>query len=156
MTQQVNGIRPADYARIIAHADRSPNGCLISRYSLGSHGYPQAWDGRTVVLAHRLVWTYQNGRIDDGLTVDHTCKTRTCLEITHLRLIPNLENARRTSGRDWELGKCVRGHDDATNWRAKGPTRAKGYCAECRRLIALRKRRRVVLDRALTSPRKDA
>lgn len=151
-----NGIRDVDYERITAHTDRSSNGCLISRYSLGSHGYPQAWDGKTVVLAHRVVWIHENGPIDEGMTVDHTCKTRRCLELTHLRLIPNLENARRTSGRDWELGKCVRGHDDATHWRAKSPTRVKGYCAECRRLIARKKRRTMRINPANLRTAKEA
>lgn len=126
----------AAYERIIAWADRDPEtGCLVSRYSVGSHGYAQAWDGVTVVLAHRIVWEFNNGPIPPGMTVDHggACFNRRCEEIAHMRLLPNLENARRTNGRDWPLGTCINGHGPEF-WKPKGPERMKGYCSECRRI----------------------
>ena len=112
------------------------DGCLNCTYSLGSHGYPQAWDGETVVLAHRIVWEHHHGPVPEGMTVDHrqdVCGNKRCVEIEHLRLLTNLDNARRNAtGRDWPLdGRCVRGHD-AKWWKPKGPTRQKGYCHGCR------------------------
>ena len=126
---------PAAYRRIIDRTAQAAGGCLICTYSTGSHGYAQAWDGQTVVLAHRIVWEYHHGPIAPGMTVDHAvCRNRRCVNVQHLRLIPNLDNARRNApGRDWPIGKreCIRGHD-ASWWRAKGPTRAKGNCHACR------------------------
>jgi hypothetical protein len=59
------------YERIIAYADRDEaTGCLISRYSVGSHGYAQAWTG-FVTLAHLAVWHYVHGPVPEGMTVDH-------------------------------------------------------------------------------------
>jgi hypothetical protein len=108
--------RIADRARSRSILDPD-SGCLISTYSVGSHGYSQiGWhtDGvRIVTLTHRVVWASQRGPIPDGMTVDHMCKTRKCVNIDHLRLLSNFENARRTSGRDWELGKCVNGHSNS-------------------------------------------
>lgn len=124
----------AAYQRIVHWADRVDD-CLVSRYSVGSHGYAQAWDGNTVVLAHRVVWERENGPIPSGWTVDHEeCRNRKCVEITHLRLITNLDNARRNkAGRDWPIGsgECIRGHSESF-WRPKGPVRKKGYCSACR------------------------
>lgn len=122
------------YRRVIASADRDlETGCLISRYSTGSHNYAQAWDGETVVLAHRIVWEHERGPIPEGMTVDHICHNRKCVDIVHLRMLSNLDNSRRNRTRDdWPLGQCVNGHDDATYWRPKGPTRVKGYCHACR------------------------
>jgi hypothetical protein len=119
------------YQRVIQHADRDETtGCLISRYSVGSHGYAQAFDGK-VTLAHLVVWRYVNGPVEDGMTVDHqVCHNRRCVEITHLRLLPNLENARRTDGRDWPLGLCAQGHDESW-WMPKTATNKKGYCYAC-------------------------
>ncbi|WP_312802214.1 HNH endonuclease signature motif containing protein [Corynebacterium variabile] len=94
------------------------NGCWISTYSVASHGYAQiGWqDGeyRQVVVAHRASWVYANdGQIPDGMTIDHTCKVKRCVNPAHLRLLPNFENARRTSGRDWPLGQCIHGHPNS-------------------------------------------
>lgn len=125
----------AAYQRIIHWCDRAEDGCLVSRYSTGSHGYAQAWDGATVVLAHRIVWEWHHGPIPKGMTVDHKeCRHRKCIEILHLRLITNLENARRNRRRDgtWPVdGRCLRGHD-ASEWRPKSDTRKKGYCRLCK------------------------
>lgn len=101
-------------------------GCRISTYSTASHGYAQiGWkDGsyRQVVTAHRAAWVYHNGeQIPDGMTVDHTCKERRCVNPKHLRTLTNFENARRTSGRDWPLGECAHGHsnDHLRKWGGK-------------------------------------
>ena len=94
------------------------NGCWISTYSVASHGYAQiGWqDGghRQVVVAHRASWVYANdGQIPEGMTIDHTCKVKRCVNPAHLRLLTNFENARRTSGRDWPTGQCAHGHSNS-------------------------------------------
>lgn len=93
------------------------NGCKISGYSAGGHGYAQVgWSESNktyTVLCHRLAWYIVNGAIPEDMTIDHICKTRKCINIDHLRLLSNFENARRTSGKDWELGFCVKGHPNS-------------------------------------------
>lgn len=121
--------------RVISKVAMGRRGCHISTYSVASHGYAQVgWhEGgqRYVTLCHRVIWNWFRGPIPEGMTVDHTCKNRRCVRLMHLRLISNLENARRTSGRDWVLGECVNGHLDSLYWRPSGPSRKKGYCAAC-------------------------
>ena len=99
-------------------------GCHISTYSVASHGYAQiGWadgDYRQVVTAHRAAWVHVNGQIPEGMTVDHLCKGRRCVNVDHLRLLSNYENARRTSGRDWPLGECVNGHSNDHLFLADG------------------------------------
>ena len=127
----------AAYERIMARTSRQPDGCLECSYSLGSHGYVQAWDGVTVVLAHRIVWEHVNGPIPAGMTVDHErCRNRRCVEITHLRLLTNFDNARRNHpDHSWPVnGKCLHGHEHAVHWAPKSEKRKKGYCRECRRV----------------------
>jgi len=111
-----------------------PKGCHISTYSVASHGYAQVGWGeageRFLVLVHQAIWLIEHGPIPDGMTVDHECKNRRCMRLSHLRLITNLENARRTHGRDWPLGECAQGHLDADHWvPARG--RTKGHCGLC-------------------------
>lgn len=108
------------------------NGCWISTYSTGSHGYAQiGWneDGRIrATTAHRAAWVYSAGQqIPAGITIDHLCKTPRCVNPSHLRLLSNHENARRTSGRDWPLGYCAHGHpNDRLTTRG-----SKLVCSEC-------------------------
>lgn len=93
------------------------NGCWISTYSTASHGYSQiGWqDGgkRWMVLGHRAAWVHVNGQVPLGLTIDHLCKQRRCVNPDHMRLLPNYENARRTKGRDWPIGYCINGHESS-------------------------------------------
>jgi hypothetical protein len=132
------------YKRIMETATPSESGCLVSTYSTGSHGYTQAWDGQTVVLAHRVVWEHHNGPIEDGWTVDHTCHNKRCVNVEHLRYLTSLDNARRNkAGRDWPLGQCVNGHPDSIYWRPKSETRTKGYCHACRMDLQRRRRKGV-------------
>ena len=115
----------------------APTGCHISDYSCGSHGYAQiGWSARREgghktrgTLAHRAAWTAVYGQIPEGQTIDHLCKNRRCVNIEHLRLLPNFENARRTSGRDWPLGYCRNGHrnDDHLHQQKGG----KWVCKPC-------------------------
>jgi len=108
--------------RAVTNVDKQDDGCWISRYSTSTHGYAQiGWNtderlanGRKkiqMVLAHRAAWVSENGQVPLGMTLDHTCKTKRCVNPAHLRLLPNYENARRTSGRDWPMGFCANGHD---------------------------------------------
>jgi hypothetical protein len=86
-------------------------GCWISTYSTANHGYAQVgWtvDKRPfVVLAHRAAWEYANGPIPDGMTVDHLCFERRCVNPVHMRLITRAANGAR-HGRRWPrvLGEC--------------------------------------------------
>lgn len=106
-------------SRLMQKTHRDSKGCLVSDYSAGGNGYAQiGWvdeTGRYMVLAHRAAWEHYYGPIPDGMTVDHTCphgRNTKCIERTHLRLLTNFENARRTDGRDWPLGQCANGHDN--------------------------------------------
>lgn len=63
------------------------------------------------------------------MTIDHTCKNRRCVNVAHLRMLSNYENARRTGGRDWPLGQCVNGHDNSLLEWFNG----RAHCGPCHR-----------------------
>ena len=101
--------------------------CFISNYSVASHGYAQiGWSENNktnMTLAHRAAWVFHNGQIPDGMTIDHVCKNKRCVNINHLRILSNFDNARRTNGADWELGKCKNGHPDTELMRVTRKTK---------------------------------
>lgn len=116
-----------------AHSKWAPrDDCRISTYSVGSHGYAQlGWtqDGKTyMTTAHRAAWVMVNGQVPDGLTIDHLCKERRCVNVKHMRLLSNYENARRTRGRDWPLGFCVNGHPNSESYVRPSGRRICGPC----------------------------
>lgn len=116
--------------------------CWVSNYSIGSHGYAQiGWQENRkthTVLAHRASWELTMGPVPLGHTLDHLCKTKRCVNPSHLRILPNFENARRTSGRDWEVGKCLNGH---SNEFLVSDCRGKKFCIVCETTIWPSKRR---------------
>lgn len=120
-------------ARAAVRFEADGSGCWISTYSVASHGYAQiGWTDpgyRQVVTAHRAAWVYHHGQqIPEGMTIDHTCKERRCVNPSHLRMLSNFENARRTAGRDWPLGECVNGH---SNDYLVQDYRGRWQCREC-------------------------
>jgi hypothetical protein len=57
-----------------------PNtGCWLWMLSLGSHNYPQGFNGTKVGLAHRFSYEAFVGAIPETYEVDHKCKNRSCV-----------------------------------------------------------------------------
>jgi hypothetical protein len=103
--------------RVLAKVEPGENGCVLSTYSVASHGYAQVgWQdsGGTMrgTTAHRAAWTAVHGPIPDDMTVHHQCHNRRCVNVEHMELLSNENNARRNrDGLDWERdGRCAQGH----------------------------------------------
>lgn len=64
----------------------------------GRTGYGQFYcDGRTM-LAHRVSYEMANGSIPRGLSLDHTCRNRACVNPEHLRTVTHKENMENQAG----------------------------------------------------------
>ena len=133
-------------ARAATRFSVDEHGCWISDYSVASHGYAQiGWqDGgyRHVVTAHRAAWVHLHGQIPDGMTIDHICRVRRCINPKHLRLMSNLENARGGGGHHTSTpvptgGLCRRGHAELLY------SNGEKHCRECAQEWARRKYNRV-------------
>lgn len=64
--------------------------------------------------AHRRSFVENVGPVPDGLTIDHLCKNRKCVNPTHMEPVTLGQNTRRRFpsyvGND-DMSKCIRGHD---------------------------------------------
>ena len=137
--------------RAATRVEKDENGCWISTYSVASHGYAQVgWthgDHRHMVTAHRASWVHFNGPIPDGMTVDHLCRVRRCVNPDHLRLLDNLTNA-RSNGQNRRRApapageQCIRGHE--VYQYASGAK----HCKECANEWSARKVARQQLRRS--------
>lgn len=110
--------------------------CVIWKGAVNSKGYPCfAVDGKSQ-LAHRLAWVDARGAIPEGLTVDHTCRVRNCVNVEHLELVTNAENTRRRFGAHGGLnvgGACLNGHSIRDEHDVYTNKNGRRECHECRR-----------------------
>lgn len=89
--------------------------------------------GGKTVLAHRFAYGALVGAIPQGLTLDHLCRVRRCVNPDHLEPVSAIENANR--GKPQRQYICRRGH-----LRTPENLNNDGSCVECKR-INDRKRR---------------
>lgn len=77
-------------AKVIPDGD-----CWRWAASLNAFGYGRfGVDGKNV-LAHRWAYEYYVAEIPPGLTLDHLCRNRWCVNPYHLEPVPQSVNARR-------------------------------------------------------------
>lgn len=119
-----------------------PAGCWLWTSALGTGGYPILWVGAgRSVRAHRFAYELLVGPVPSGLTLDHTCRTRRCVNPAHLEPCTAGENAARSPLAPYNVKArathCKRGHAfDERNTAIHNGRR------ECRACINLRARER--------------
>lgn len=58
-------------------------------------GYGRISVDGVVKRVHRVAWEMAFGEILEGMTIDHLCHVKACVNIDHLELVSREENARR-------------------------------------------------------------
>lgn len=83
---------------------------------LGYHnreGYAVLGVGNRPGLVHRIAYELIVGKIPDGLTIDHLCRNRGCVNPRHMEPVPNAVNVLRGQGvtaKNARKSHCPRGH----------------------------------------------
>jgi hypothetical protein len=116
-----------------------PNsGCWLWLGSGDRVRYGEACIKQMKVSAHRLAYAVYVGPIPLGLTLDHLCKVRCCVNPAHLEPVTRGENSLRGDGpaaRNLAKVLCMRGH---SAWRRLANGRRD--CETCRQEYRLRVR----------------
>lgn len=60
-------------------------------------GYARVWVRGHLLMAHRVYYQQEKGKIPDGLEIDHRCRNRRCVNPDHLEAVTQLENTRRAT-----------------------------------------------------------
>lgn len=113
--------------------------CWVWRGPLDPYGYGRAKRARTDKYrrAHRLIYELLVGAIPDGLTVDHLCRVRACVNPDHMELVTHVENNRRgfsVSAQAARQARCLRGHEftPENTYRPRGAPGTR-VCRACQR-----------------------
>lgn len=80
------------------------NGCWLWKRGKSKAGYGQLGQGGKVVYAHRYFYEKQKGPLTPGMTLDHLCRVRACVNPDHLEEVTRGENVRR--GYRWPKNKA--------------------------------------------------
>lgn len=90
------------------------SGCWQFTGTLHPSGYARfAYRSRTMA-GHRLAYEAFVGPIPDGLTIDHLCRNKACLNPGHLEAVTMRENVMRSTGiapTNAAKTHCKRGHE---------------------------------------------
>lgn len=118
---RIRSLSPQDALSVIRRLPRFARldaaGCLVWSGCLDHSGYGKMTTGKIRTGAHRLAWLAIKGDIPGDLVVDHLCRNRACVNVTHMELVTNAENAlrgdhSRKRGRSGPAARCVHGRSD--------------------------------------------
>lgn len=98
---------------IQARISISPSGCWEWKLHKDTNGYAAGWIGRRRRM-HRISYQAYRGAVPVGLTLDHLCRNKTCINPDHLEPVTIGENALRGVGPtavNKRKTHCIRGHE---------------------------------------------
>lgn len=100
--------QPKDVARFWGHVDKSGD-CWMWARARTTDGYAFFKLGRKMIYGHRFAWELTNGPIPEGLRVDHICRSRSCVNPSHMRLATGKQNSEHQAVESTRARSGVRG-----------------------------------------------
>ena len=109
----VHAVRPnqkTPWERFWVKVDASGD-CWEWTASTRGAGYGQfGWAPDRIIDAHRVVWELLVGPIPEGLTIDHLCRNKICVNPDHLEVVTYQENINRSPVSPSRRRYCPQGH----------------------------------------------
>lgn len=107
-----SGYKPNPPEAIWEKYEIAPGGCWIWTMSTDRSGYSQTQVYGKPLAAHVVSYLLTYGDIPEGMTVNHKCAVRNCINPDHLELLTAGDNTREAASRRAVTIACIRGHYD--------------------------------------------
>lgn len=130
------GIKESAESRFWQHVEKTDT-CWLWTASLRGKGYGQFWDGKTQVQAHLFAYRMLRGGIPQGLTIDHLCKVKRCVNPDHLEPVTmhvNILRGDNLAAQNARKTHCIHGHIFSGDNLRMEKSRYKRVCRTCARL----------------------
>lgn len=132
------GKKPSVWERFWRCVDIEPGGCWIWKAGKSRRGYGKFWHNDYTWLVYK--WAFENlvGPVPKGLTLDHLCRNRLCVNPAHLEPVSAVENVMRGTGITAVNAKkthCSKGHP-FSGYNVAFNKDGSRRCRECARLHA--------------------
>lgn len=116
----------------------TPSGCWNWLGTKNESGYGGLWNPFTKKCqkAHRVTYEFVKGPIATGLTIDHLCRNKSCVNPEHLEAVTLKENIRRSGSLTAvhsQKTHCIHGHPFSGSNLKFGKTDGKRICITCER-----------------------
>jgi hypothetical protein len=115
-----------------------PNsGCILFAGYRNAGGYGKILVNRRAESAHRVAYGLYVGEIPDGYDIDHLCRNRACVNVSHMQAVPRQINALRGVGFcavNARKTECSRGHPfdaENTGWKRTATHLPSRICLTC-------------------------
>ncbi len=109
--------------------------CWLWTGTVINGGYGQFSIRARGLMAHRVAYTLRNGGIPDGLTLDHLCRVRLCVNPSHLEPVTQQVNTLRGDGfaaQNAVKTHCKQGHEFTESNTYSAPS-GRRVCRSCGR-----------------------
>ena len=115
-------------------ASRGIDECWPWVASCVQDGYGQFWLNGTQAKSHRVAYELIVGQIPAGLTIDHLCRNRSCVNPFHMEAVTHRENIMRGTGlapANAAKAECPRCGSGFKQYWHKTSSSWKRFCAPC-------------------------